>query len=433
MSARRLPILAALLALVAALAVGSVAAGAGKRVGLDTSYGKGGVAKLNAFEPREGASELQGPFTSALGFAAAPDGSAYVMAELDACGGLCRNGPAVLRIDPGGTVDGGFAGKGSLEVPTGGDHYTVGADAAGRVLVAYIDGPSILVRRFAADGTLDRGFGEGGKTILHCECGGGYRQVRWVRAADGRMLLVVDRALPGNEGGGSQFEIFRFLSGGGLDPSFGKAGKLKFVSPHGELARAVVVAPSGAILIGGSSCCGPRQIFIERVTAGGHLDRRFDRTAKSSARRLTVLGEFPTLAAIAPRPDGSLVAIGASQRRQGFYLRLGKDGRLAKGFGRRGLATLPFLVDSAVPGIGGAIFAIGEPAPYGSSHAFRILPNGRPDPAYGGAKGLRVPLPGAPVRVTPIAPGKLLVTDKGDYECIRQCSPAEPALARFLE
>jgi hypothetical protein len=433
MSARRLPILAVLLALVAALAVGPVAAGAGKRVGLDTSYGKGGVAKLNTTEPREGASGLQGPFARALGFAAAPDGSAYVMADLSSCGGLCRNGPAVLRIDPGGTADGGFAGDGSLEVPTSGDHYTVGADVAGRVLVAYIEGPSIFVRRFAADGTFDQSFGKGRRTVLHCECGGGYRQVRWVGATGGRMLLVVDRALPGNEGGGSQFEIFRFLSGGGLDPSFGKAGKLKFVSPHSELARAVVVAPSGAILIGGSSCCGPRQIFLERVTAGGRLDHRFDHTAASSVRRLTALGEFPTLAAIVPRRDGGLVAIGTSQRRQGFYLRLRKDGRLVKGFGRRGLATLPFLVDSAVAGVGGAIFAIGEPAPYGGYRAFRILPNGRPDPAYGGAKGLRVPLPGAPARVTPIAPGKLLVTDKGDYECIRQCSPAEPALARFLE
>jgi hypothetical protein len=66
-------------------------------------------------------------------------------------------------------------------------------------------------------------------------------------------------------------------------------------------------------------------------------------------------------------------------------------------------------------------------------HAFRVLPNGRPDPAYKGAAGIRVPLPGYPAKITPIAPGKMLVTDKGDYECIRQCTPAEPGLARFLE
>ena len=434
MSAPRLPLFAALLALLGVLAVAGLAAGAGRPVGLDTSYGKDGVVRLNPAAPEGGAPESESlPTSAALGFAAAPDGSAYVMAELGGCRRTCRNGPYVARFDPAGNADGGFAGKGRLELPTGGNHYTVGVDAAGRVLVAYVNEATVVVSRFGADGASDTAFGKGGTRVLPCECGGGYRQFRWVRAPKGQMLFVVDRALPGDEGGGTQFEVFRFLPGGGLDPSFGRAGKATFISPHSELAHAVVVASSGAILIGGSNCCGARQIYLERIGPGGRPDRGFDRTAASSVRRLTALGEFPTLTALAPNADGGVVALGTSEGREGFYLRLRRDGRLVRSFGRRGLVRLPFLVDSAALGTGGAIFVVGEPAPYGRYRAYRVLPNGRPDPAYGGAKGIVVPLPGAPARVTPIGPGKMLVTDKGDFECIRQCTPAEPALARFLE
>jgi uncharacterized delta-60 repeat protein len=343
------------------------------------------------------------------------------------------DGPFVARIDANGAFDEHFAGGGRLELPTGGVRYSVGVDGAGRVLVAYIKGSTVVLSRFEPDGTPSPGFGNGGTRVLPCGCGDGYRQVRLVRAPNGRMLLVVDRLPPGPETGGTRLEIYRFTPDGAPDPSFGRAGKLAFTSPHGELAQAVVAAPGGAVLIGGTSCCGARQVFIERVTAAGRPDHRFDRVAASSVRRLTALGEFPTLAALAPRADGGLVAIGTSEGRQGFYLRLGRDGRLAKSFGRRGLARLPFLVDSAAAGVGGAIFVVGEPPPYGRYHAYRVLPDGVPDPAYNGARGIVVPLFGVPARVMPIGGGRMLVTDKGLTECIRECGPSEPALARFLE
>ena len=431
MISRKVPILLALLALSAVLALADLAAGAGRRVGLDTSYGKDGVVLLNPRGPKGEASFESGPNSVALGFAAATDGSAYVMAKLENCWKTCHDGPYVARFDPDGSADTGFGKDGRLELPTRDDHYTVGVDAAGKVLVAYVQGARLVIRRFGSDGSADTSFGRAGTKTLPCGCGG-YGQFRWVKAPRGRMLFVVDQELSKDEGG-SRFQVFRLLPDGGLDHSFGKAGKATFKSPHRELARAVVVSPGGAILIGGSNCCGARQIFLERVGPGGRPDRAFDRVAARSARRLTSLGEFPTLTALAPIAGGGVAALGTSEGRHGFYLRLRKDGHLDRGFGKRGLARLPFLVDAAAPGTGGAIFVIGETKPYARYHAFRVLPNGRPDPAYHGAAGIRVPLPGYPARATPIAPGKVLVTDKGGYECIRQCTPAEPGLARFLE
>jgi uncharacterized delta-60 repeat protein len=432
MSSRKVPMMAALLALLGVLALVGAASGAGRRVGLDTSYGKEGVVLLNPTGPNGEASFELGPNTVASGFAAASDGSAYVMADLDNCRKTCTNGPYVARFDPSGSADHGFGEDGRLELPKGDQNYTVAVDAAGKVLVTYSQGSKLTIRRFGSDGSADMSFGRDGTKTLRCGCGG-YSQLRWVKAPGGRMLIVIDRELSKEKGGGTRFRVFRFLRGGGLDHSFGRAGVATFDSPHSELAHAVVVSPNGAILIGGSNCCGARQIFLERVGPDGSPDRAFDRVAAGSARRLTALGEFPTLTAVIPTAGGGLAALGTSEGRHGFYLRLLKDGHLDKGFGKRGLVGLPFLVDAAAPGTDGAIFAIGEPKRYSQYHAFRVLPNGRPDPAYKGAAGIRVPLPGYPARVTPIAPGKVLVTDKGDYECIRQCTPAEPGLARFLE
>jgi uncharacterized delta-60 repeat protein len=431
MSSRKVPIMAALLTLLAVLALVGAASGAGRRVGLDTSYGKEGVALLNPPAP-EGEEREFNANSVALGFAAAGDGSAYVMAELWNCRKTCQNGPYVARFDPDGKIDTGFGDDGRLKVPTGYSDYTVGVDAAGRVLVAYSSKKKLIIRRFESDGSVDKSFANGGIKTLRCAACAGYGQVRWVSAPGGQRLFVADHVLSKGVGG-SLFEVFRFLAGGGLDHSFGKAGKATFESPHRELAHAVVAAQNGAILIGGSNCCGARQIFLERIGPGGEPDRAFDRVATGSARRLTALGEFPTLTAVVPTAGGGLAALGTSEGRHGFYLRLRKDGHLDTGFGKRGLVGLPFLVDAAVPGTDGAIFAIGEPKRYSQYHAFRVLPNGRPDPAYNGAAGIRVPLPGYPARITPIAPGEMLVTDKGSYECIRQCTPAEPGLARFLE
>jgi uncharacterized delta-60 repeat protein len=432
MSSRKVPIVAALLALLGVLVLAGVATGAGREAGLDTSYGKDGVALLNPPGP-EGEERGFNANSVALGFAAAGDGSAYVMAELENCGKTCQNGPYVARFDPSGKRDNGFGGSdGRLKLPTGFGDYTVGVDAAGRVLVAYSKGTKLVIRRFESDGSVDKSFGAGGTKKLHCGVCAGYAQVRWVSAPGGRRLFVADHVLS-KGAGGTRFEAFRFLAGGGLDRSFGKAGKAIFDSPHRELAHAVVAAPNGAILIGGSKCCGARQIFLERVGPTGRPDKAFDRVAAGSVRRLTSLGEFPTLTAVIPTAGGGLAALGTSENRHGFELRLRGDGHLDRGFGKRGLQRLPFLVDAAAPGAGGAIFAIGEAKPYARYHAFRLLANGRPDPAYKGAAGIRVPLSGYPARITPIAPGEMLVTDKGDYECIRECTPAEPGMARFLE
>jgi len=412
-----------------AAAVGGAAFASTGSAGLDTSYGQGGVAAVPVPGPT-GTDSGPGPAAETYAFAGADDGSAYVLGNLRACGNRCRDGRYLVRLDSGGHPDGRFSGDGKLELPPGFD-YTVLADPEGRAVVADLetDRRSVAIRRFNVDGSLDRGFGKAGTVRVSCRrCGERIIGLRLLRSPGGRILLDVNVPESNRQ---SRVNLFRFRPDGAPDRAFGRAGGFTFAS-RPSLPRAVAVAADGSILLGGAGCCDADHIYLERVTGRGKLDRGFDRTAARSVRRLSRPGESLTMAAIVPRPGGGLVAVGGSQGGHGYYLRLKGDGRLASGFGAHGLVRLPTAVSSAVPGIGGAVFAIGKAKSYGGYIAFRILATGRLDPAFGGAAGLKVPLIGSPARVVAAGTGGPLVTDKGNSSCRQYCHP-QPAIARFLE
>jgi len=419
-------IAAALIVLAAAFAGAAIAAAKGP-VGLDTTYGEGGVTHVSVPEPV--GSGAGGPYADAYTFAAADDGSAYMLGNLRSCGSHCRDGRFLVRVDSDGQPDAGFAGDGRLELPPGFD-YTVLVDPTGRAVIADLqpDRHTVVIRRFKVDGSLDRGFGKAGAVKVSCRrCGERFIGLRLLRSPGGRILLVVNVPESHRQ---SRVHLFRFRSNGALDTSFGGAGSSTFAS-RPSLPRAVSVAADGSVLIAGAGCCDANHIYVERVDADGTLDRPFDRTVAHSVRQLSRPGESLTVGAIVPQPGGGLVVLGGSKGRHGYYLRLDRDGGLATGFGKRGLVRLPHAVLSAVPGLGGAIFAVGQAKPYGYI-AFRVLSDGRLDPAYGGAAGLRVPLAGSPARAIGAGPGRVLVSDKGNAFCREACR-SHPAIARFLE
>jgi uncharacterized delta-60 repeat protein len=418
---------AALIVLLVALA-GVAVANARGPAGLDTSYGEGGVATVRVPEPAyEGA---HGPYADAYGFASADDGSAYMLGNLSACGGRCRNGRFVVRIESSGRMDGSYAGDGTLELPPGYD-YTVVTDPAGRTLIADLEPNrhTVVIRRFKGDGSLDRGFGKAGTVSVACSrCGERFIGLRLLPSPGNRILLDVNVPESHLQ---SRVRLFRFRENGAPDRRFGRAGAFSFASAP-SLPRAVAVAADGAVLLGGAGCCDAPKIYLERVTADGKLDARFNRAAARSVGRLSRPGESLTLGAVVPRSGGGLAALGGSQKGKGYMLRLKRDGSLAGGFGKRGLVRLPAAVGSAVPGVGGAIFAVGRTKPYDHFSAYRILADGRLDPAYGGGAGLEIPLPGGPARPLAAGAGRVLVTDQGNTFCREVCQ-SHPAIARFLE
>jgi hypothetical protein len=99
------------------------------------------------------------------------------------------------------------------------------------------------------------------------------------------------------------------------------------------------------------------------------------------------------IGALVPRPDGSLLAVGATGRSARLaVMAFRPDGSLDAGFGAGGGAIAPFAVHEGVallPSADGSLIAVGgQPSTDGSSQgapaAVRVLPGGRFDPAYGG-------------------------------------------------
>lgn len=426
-------LLVASLAVALVFAALAVALAASHRQGLDRSYGKHGIARLFApQEVKEDGEKVALAYIDARAFAAADDGSAYVIVKLGGCRSRCRNGDFVYRFDRRGKLDRSFGGDGIVPLPKLGYALGVATDRLGRPVVAAVLDGDVVVRRLSRAGRPDGSFGRAGSLRLDCNCAG--YQLRVLRAPRGRTVVDVNVPLSGRDESVRAFRarIYRLGPDGRPDQSFGGSGSIVTKIRHPELPASVVIGSDGSILLGGSKCCGPREVYVERIAADGKLDRGFERIASSSVRRLNTLGEFPTLAAALPRRDGGVDLVGTSQARHGFYLRLRSDGRLASGFGRRGLARLPFIVSTATRGRDGAIFAAGEARPSYGYDAFRILADGRPDPAYHGGHGIEIPLGGLRIHVAAAGRGWALVFDNGNSFCRSGCA-AEPALARFLE
>lgn len=419
-----LVVLSTALAVTAASASGTRGA-----AGLDSTYGDGGVVKVAPPGPPPEAS----PYANLDSYGPAADGSTYLLSSVYLCRPSCGHVEYLGRYESDGSRDESFGGNGSVALPEVGTNYSVVADGTGQAVVASFAAKAVVVQRFTSDGAPVTGFGTDDLVRLPCDCK--YPQVRLIAEPGGRVLVEVNTSAGSFEEPATRVRLTRLQSDGTVDSSFGTAGTVRFTVHGAGEPSSVVRAAGDATLIGGpgmAGCCGPRQVYLRRVSEGGQVDRGFDRNAARSVRRVATLGRHPTLAALVPRHDGTIAAVGSSKEGQGFYLRLRRDGRLAAGFGTRGLLALPFSPESAVGGVGGSVFAVGANQAYGGYRAFRILSGGGLDPAYKGAAGIQVPLDGVRIRATSLGKGRVLVTDNGNSYCRSACR-AEPAMARFLE
>lgn len=417
----RVVVAVAVLGLVwAALAV------AAPRPGLDTSYGQGGTLTLELPVP----SGYRSVYLEDT--AVAPGGDAYALGSASPCPSPCEGATLFLyRYLPNGAVDRSFAGVGAVPLPASARSRRLGVDGHGRALILTLTESGLEVSRYKPSGRLDAGFGDGGTVSLP----GGETSTRAVAAPKGRTLLVEGRGI---EGGGGEFEqvdahrlrLVRLLPNGRLDSSFGHKGALQVDLPGG-FDTGVSFTASGAILIGGTGCCGD-PITVSRITARGVLDTRFNATAERSLGRLGDLplqGAEAELGAVVPRRDGSIDLLGKDGNGAGFELRLRGDGRLAR-FGDRGLRALPLPVTAAVAGSGGGTFAISSVGE--QLTAMSLLPSGRLNPAFGGGKPIQVPKVGFAGRLARVRHGRAVVQASALQECSGYCPP-KPILIRFIE
>ena len=432
-SSRKLRMLTAGALLGLFLLVVAVGASAAKsKAGLDPSYGNEGVA--SALPPGSSPGYQFG-----TRFADAPDGSSYVLDRTNQCGpSSCSITTSIYRLSSSGAFDPGFGGSGSVQLPVttrveGEAEPTMAVDASGRLLVAQAENGAVVVRRFTAAGSLDGSFGSGGMTSF--PCAGCERTSVWLLPApNGRVVVERQTALspkPGAFGAGlgGQVSLTRLTPGGWPERHFGDGGTVTIELGRRGYPGKAAVSPKGAILFGAVECCSGNAPYLVRVSTKGRVDTKFGKAAGRSLARLSRQGETSSLRALLPRANGTIELLGNDALGAGFDLRLKANGDRAT-FGHGGLKKLPFMIEAARLGAEGGIFAVGRNGT-GPYSAFRLLADGRVDPAYG-SQGIAVPLSGSGYTLGTPSRGKVLVFDAGNHECRGGCV-ATPAVARFIE
>lgn len=246
---------------------------------------------------------------------------------------------ALLRLTQDGELDGSFGegGQVSTRIGAGADvARAVAIDAKGRIVVAGTasgeQGLDFAVARYAADGSLDATFGDGGKTVVSFgdDADTAYTLVL---QPDGKILVGGDSS-QGTAETGLDFALLRLLEDGAPDPDFGDRGQVvqSLVASSGRdsvysLALQYVDGEQRIVAAGGEG-----DFALARFRADGSLDSTFGVSGK-------VLGLFGSVIgaarAVAVTSEGDLVVAGHAMH--DFALaKLDIDGELVTTFGEEG-------------------------------------------------------------------------------------------------
>lgn len=170
-----------------------------------------------------------------------------------------------------------------------------------------------IVRRFHADGSVDRSFGQGGRTLT--KIGTDTYAYDLAVAPDGSLLVS---GTSGSSGG--TFAVARYLPDGLLDRSFGSSGTfaLSFGDERGVAERVAFASDGGVVL------AGPPGLIV-RLDRNGRLDTSFGDGGRTPFTGSRVAG-------LLPEADGGIRVAGSSG--SAFRLhRVTRDGVVDAAFG----------------------------------------------------------------------------------------------------
>jgi uncharacterized delta-60 repeat protein len=268
----------------------------------DSTFGVAGVVTTDLIQSR--GEDLSG----ASGLALQPDGKIVVAGTTRTVGGWVAK-MAVTRYQPDGSLDQTFDGDGRRLVGFGRRVRVYGNDMAlqddGKLLLAgsasgsgYTD---FALARLTSSGGLDPGFGEGGR--VHTPVGASSALANGVTVQeDGKVVAVGDAYV---DPGYAHFGMARYLPNGALDATFDGDGTkiVEFGATTDDVGHDVAVQADGKIVVAGGSAS---DFGLVRLNSGGGLDMTFNR----DGRLLTDFGGLDTAGAIALQSDGRLVVGG---------------------------------------------------------------------------------------------------------------------------
>jgi uncharacterized delta-60 repeat protein len=308
---------------------------------LDTSFGTGGSVVTDV-----GATTVD----EARAVVVQPDGAivvagfSYTTANTDF---------ALVRYLRDGTLDPSFGAGGKVVTDVSGGSgdgvQGLALQPDGRIVAAGYGGVGFsldfAVARYNRDGSLDRGFGDGGRVLTDLR--GLDRPDRAAAVAvlpNGRIVVGGTSEGAGPRGPNSDFAVARYKRDGTLDASFGTGGTVvtDFSGQSSyEVAAAMAIQPNGkVVLAGGSYASGSYDFALARYNRDGTPDTSFG-TGGTVLTDFAGRGllDFPN--AVAVQRGGKIVAVGNSTAAGTFDLalaRYNRDGTLDPGFGTGGTA-----------------------------------------------------------------------------------------------
>jgi len=249
----------------------------------------------------------------------------------------------VMRLDADGAIDAGFGSGGRVTLGVGTHEvHRVFVLPSGAILVAATTPGALLLVRVDEHGVPDAGFGTGGMRLTAFPA-----QVEPLvpdhLLADGRLLAVGGVA----RNGARDLAVVRFAADGSVDASFGDGGVAAVDAVPGEDELAHALAPQGGrlIIVGGSDT----HAVMTRLHAHGGLDASFGSggvvvddapSASRGAHRAVVVqpdGRIATLAADAGTISDEVVYA---------IRRFDEDGNVDPAFAKGGAATTRLLRES---------------------------------------------------------------------------------------
>lgn len=345
----------ALLAAIAVPLLGATSAVNAAPGDLDPSFGVNGLATLTN-------SDFVGPF---YGVAIQPDG------KIVAVGGgvvpYSSSAPYLVRYNGDGSLDSGFGSGGKVLIdPWGGFSPGLAVQGDGTILT----GLNNSVVRYSANGILETNFPNDLQPCLHY----GSCIYAIVIQPDGRLLVA------------TQSGLVRYNSDGTYDSSFGNSG----MAPLGFEYRAISLQSDGKIVASGGIS---GDILVVRYNADGTPDPTFG----SNGGIVTIPNDNNGGAnSVGVQLDGKIIIISNSHRYivpypapVQFFVDLRRfniDGTLDSGFGSGGLVETPVTQDSYAWALtlqsDGNIVAVGQSLGQGIFMA-RYNTDGSPDTQFG--------------------------------------------------
>lgn len=279
---------------------------------------------------------------------------------------------AVVRYNPGGSLDTSFNGSGKVVTAIGTNidlAYSLAIQPDSKIVVAgatYSGTYDFAVVRYNPDGSLDTGFNGSGKAVT--AIGSSHEQARDVAIQnDGKIVL----GGYSSNGSNNDFALVRYNANGSLDTTFNATGKVTTGFVGTDEGRSLLLQPDGKLVLAGFTSNGTNQDFaLARYNANGSLDNTFGVAGKVTTDLGSTVDQVND---ITVQFDGKIVATGS-------YSNGGNnDFALAR-------YTTNGSLDTDFDGDGIATFAIG------SSHDFSRALLVQPDGQFVVGGGVRIGL-----------------------------------------